>query len=243
MSVWGETVASIINRVKDVIVWSSTGNNVENLPLDLLNRAQNWLCMYKSWDYLKKVVPLTISDNRTAQLPSDINVMLDIYSTLGDIGKPSIHYYPDAPDVAERCELFCDFTVTAGHSWYVQFPSEALVTGPLYLKYAYNLPDIEEPEPNVDTYTFFPGELLVRCAQKLHIEDKGLTGDSADLAIKGFNDTLRNFEVNSQFVNQKMTLGPTDKFGNPVRIPGHSLNGQGNSGYSPYPRATFFTNR
>lgn len=238
MSVWGESVESILNRVRDIIVYSDTGNYVENYALDLLNRSQNWLCMYKSWDYLKKVVALTVSDARVAQLPSDINHIVDIYAELGEIGKPSIHYYPDAVDVAQRVELTTEFSKTSGISWYVTFPSVALVQGPLYLKYMYNLEDIAA----TDVYTFFPGELLVRCAQKLHLEDKGLTGDTVQTALTAFNDQLRNFEVNSQYVNQQMDQTIKNRFGDPLVIPGHSLSGQENHRrWSPYERSAFFS--
>lgn len=236
MSVWGESVTSILNRVKDIQIYSDTGNNVENYALDLLNRAQNWLCMYKQWDYLKKEVELTVDSDRIAQLPSDINVLIDVYDKVGGLGKPSRHYYPDAVDVSQRCELRCAFNTTTGHSWTLSFPSTALLSGQLYLLYMYNLADIAES----DTYTFFPGELLVRCAQKIHIEDKGLTGDTANLAIQAFNDQLRNFETNSQYVNHKMDLTIKNRWGDPLRLPGHRLDGQNSYGTGPYPPSTYF---
>lgn len=233
MGTWNTPVATIINRLKDILVYSDTGNNVENLPLDLINRAQMYLSTYRQWDYLKKVVALTLGDNRIATLPSDINAILDIYVDQG-IGKPSIHYYQNGNDVEERYELFDNFSATTGHSWYIQFPSTASLPGQLYLIYTYNLADITAD----DLFTFFPAEVLLRCAQVLHHEDKGITGDSSQLAINAFEKNLANFIRNSQYTNQQMDLSITNAYGDPVKIAGHSIDGRTTKHRSPYTNST-----
>lgn len=237
MGLWNDPVDTIINRLEDTLVFSTTGNYVENYPLDLLNRAQNWLSMYRPWDYMKKVQPLTLA-NYIAVLPADISTILDVYVDSEGAGKPTHHFYKDANDIAERYELFDSFTVETGHSWYIQIPFTAPIVSPLYLKYIYNLANIAEGQ----AHTFFPSELLFRTAQKIHHEDKGTTGDSIEYTMKAFNELLDSFIKNSQYTNQKMDLGVTDAWGNPVKIPGHSLTGQTPRRFSsPYQNSALLT--
>lgn len=230
MSIWKDDAATLINRVKDVLVYSDTGNNMSNYALDMINRAQAWITMYRPWDFLKKVTLLTIGDDRICSLPSDLNTILRIYMNTGDGGQ-YVDLYPDAPAVEERYELFDDFTASAGHVWYIQLPSAASIVGPLYLKYTYDLDDITAD----DNYLFYPSELLLRTAHKLHIADKGLTGDRVDNALAEFERVMANFIRNSQHNNQKMDLNLHNKYGTPTKIGGHALDGSGSIRYhSPY---------
>lgn len=230
MSIWSDDAATLIKRVKDVLVYSDTGNNVENYVLDTINRAQAWISMYRPWDFLKKIAPLTIGVDRICSLPTDLNTILRIYVN-NDDGGQYVDYYPDAPAVEERYELFDDFTASSGHVWYIQLPSAASIVGPLYLKYTYDLQDITE----ADNFLFYPSELLLRTAQKLHIGDKGLTGDRVDNALAEFERVMSNFIRNSQHMNQKMDLNVHDKYGTPKKIGGHALDGTGSVRYySPY---------
>lgn len=236
MSIWGDSAATLINRLRDILTYSDTGNHVENYALDLLNRAQSWISMYRPWDFLKKIASLTIGNDRTATLPSDLNTILQMYIDIEGVGKPSVYLYPDAPDPAERYEIFDNFSAASGHSWYIQIPSVAPLPGPLFLKYTYNLPAIAA----ADNYLFYPSELLLRTAQKLHIADKGVTGDSANLALAEFERVMGNFIRNSQYNNHKQDLGVQNKYGNPVKIGGHALDGsKGSIAYSPYLPSTF----
>jgi hypothetical protein len=230
MSIWNDNAATLINRIKDVLVYSDYGNNITNLALDMANRAQAWISMYRPWDFLKKVVTLTIGADRICSLPTDLNTILRIYVNNGDGGQ-YVDYYPDAPAVEERYELFDDFTASAGHVWYIQLPSAASIVGPLSLKYTYDLPNITAE----DQFLFYPSELLLRAAHKLHIADKGLTGDRVDNALAEFERVMANFIRNSQHMNQKMDLNIHNKYGTPVKIGGHALDGSGSIRYhSPY---------
>jgi hypothetical protein len=238
MGTWNTPVSTIINRLRDIIIFSDTGNNIENLALDLLNRAQNWLSMYRQWDYLKKVTELTVGANHIAILPSDVNSIISIYSDIEGVGKPSIYYHLNANDIAERYELYDTFSVVTGHSWYVQFPSAVPILEPLFIAYTYNLADIAP----TDSFTFYPSELLLRCAQKLHIEDKGLTGDSIDVALRAFHEQLDNFVRNSQHVNHKMDLSVKDKWGNPIKLQGYRHDGAAANGqFSSYKPSSILT--
>lgn len=231
MGLWNDPVDTIVNRLKDTLVFSDTGNNVSNYALDLLNRAQNWLSMFKQWEFLIKEAELAVGTDRIAQLPTDINTILDIFVDTGGIGVPTIHYYSNSNDPTDLYNLFDTFDATTGHSWYIRFPVNSPIEGTVYLKYTYNLPTIEAGQ----LHTFFPSELLFRCAQKLHHEDKGTTGDSIEYTIRAFNELLDSFTRNSQHTNQKMDFSIKDRWGNPLKIGGHTLNGTPQRRYfSPY---------
>lgn len=230
MGIWNDSAATLIKRVKDVLTWSDTGNNVENYALDMINRANAWISMYRPWDVCKKVSLLTIGDNRIVNLPTDLNSILRIYVDNGDGGQ-YVDLYPDAPVPEDRYELFDSFTPTAGHLWYLQLPSAASTLGPLYIKYIYNLAEITA----TDMFLFYPSELLLRTAHKLHIADKGITGDSAQVALAEFEVVMNNFIRNSQYNNQPMDLNVHNKYGTPTKISGHALDGSGSIRvYSPY---------
>lgn len=238
MGLWNDPVDTIVNRLRDTLVFSDTGNHVSNYALDLLNRAQNWLSMNRQWDFLKKTATITLDSNRQAVLPSDLNSILAIYVDVSGIGKPTVYYNVESNDVSKRYEIFDTFSVDTGHVKTITFPSNAPVLGTLILLYTYNLPNIEAGQ----TYTFFPSELLFRCAQKIHHEDKGTTGDSIEYTIKAFNELMDSFIRNSQYNNQNMDQTINDKYGNPLKIGGHLLGGYPSSKtFSPYQNSTFLT--
>jgi hypothetical protein len=238
MPLWNDPVNTNVNRLKDTLVFSVSGNHVSNYALDLLNRAQNYLQMLRQWDFLVKTSELTLSESYRVSLPSDINTILAVYVDVEGIGKPTVYYYKDAPDVAERYEVYDSFSVDTGHTWYLQFPSVSPVPGTLYVRYTYNLASIAANQ----TYTFFPSELLFRCAQKLHHEDKGTTGDSIEYTIRAYNEVLDSFIRNVQHANQKMDWGVKDRWGNPLKISGHTLNGgTAKKFFSPYQNSSILT--
>lgn len=235
---WTEPISTIRKRLRDILVFSSVGNNVSNLDLDLLNRAQMWLSQYRQWDALVKVIPMTLDSTKSMVLPSDINAILEVYVDLAGIGKPTLWYYQNAPDIAQRYTIIDTFDSSTGHSWKISFPLYGVIQGPLYMRYSYNLADFvgtDEAGNELVEYSFFPPNLLIRCAQKMHYEDKGITGDSVQVAINAFNEELRKFELNSQYNNQQLDLTIKNRYGMPIKIYGHSLDGANRAhSYSPY---------
>lgn len=235
MSNWKEPIDLIRRRLQMTMVFSSMGNAVENYDLDLLNRAQMWLSQYRPWDFLVRNIPIVLSASAFV-LPDTCNAILDIYSADGS-GIPIIHYYKDHIDPSQSYSVETTFDKSVGQVWTVSFNTTIAITSAMRLKYICNLPDFEGLE--TPEYSFFPPNLLMRCAQKMHIEDKGLTGDSQVLALNAFNEELRKFEANSQYNNQAMDLTVKNGYGQPLRIAGHKLNGSsGVAGYSSFSRST-----
>jgi hypothetical protein len=239
MANWKEPIDTIRKRLLDSIIFSNIGNNVSQLDLDLLNRAQMWLEQYRQWDFLTREIAITLDANRSYTLPEDLNSVLEVYSSLEASGKPTHHYYNNSADVENRYVLSSEFDKATGHVWKIVFAGETPIQGELILKYTYSLPDFSGSGTE---YSFFPPNLLLRCAQKLHIEDKGITGDSPQLILSSFAEELRKFESNSQYSNQPMDLTVKNKYGVPLKIHGSDLNGQGTgSHYRPYLPSTFMS--
>lgn len=244
MSNWKEPISLIRKRLRDWLVYSPVGNNVDSLDLDLLNRAQMWLSQYRQWDMLTKTVNIAVDENKTAVLPDDLNALLEVYVMLGNIGKPTLWYTANSPDIASRYTIDYTFDKATGRTATISFPFNAIIQGPLYIKYTYNLPDFvgtDEEGNELTEYSFFPPNLLLVCAKKIFSEDKGVTGDSQQLILNSFNEELRKFEMNSQYNNQAMDLTVKNKYGFPIKINGHALDGQGSGGaHSPYVPSTMF---
>jgi hypothetical protein len=240
MSNWKEPISLIRKRLQMTMIFSAQGNAVENYDLDLLNRAQMWLSQYRPWDFLTRKISIVLSGS-SFNLPDDCNAILDIFST--DISEiPVIHFTKDAVDPTQSYSVETTFDKSIGQVWTVTFIAGIASISNLRLKYICNLPDFEgedSEENEIVEYSFFPPNLLLRCAQKMHIEDKGITGDSAQLALNAFEVELRKFEANSQYNNQAMDLTVKNHYGQPLKIAGSSLNGQRSiSSYSPFSRST-----
>lgn len=240
MPVWKEPISQIRKRLNDTMVFSSTGWKMENEDLDLLNRAQQWLAQYKEWTIMTKRSVLTIASDRTAAIPVDANSIKAIYADLDGSGIPAVFYTLEDIDIAKRYLFINNFDKSTGHSWSIQFPNEAIIQGTLYIVYSFVLPDFEGTE--AAEYSFFPPNLLLRCAQKIHCEDKGITGDSAVLLVNAFNEELRKFEMNAQLNNVSYDMTPHNAYGVPVKMTGYNLqNGSGNGGHYPYKNSSFMT--
>lgn len=246
MGLWNEPISTIRKRLTDWLIVSPTGGNVENLDLDLLNRANQWLQSYRQWDMLIKMVTLSLDASRTATLPTDLKSILEVYSDDANIGKPTIWFYEDCPDVAFRYTKSYVYDKSTGGYWTIQFPSVSPLLSNPKLKYVQVLPDFTGTDAMgaaITEYSFFPPNLLLRCAQKIFSEEKGLTGDNINATLLSFREELAMFESVAQFNNQQPDLTPKNKYGMPIKIATYSMDGRGmrrsDSPYTPAQQAGF----
>ncbi len=231
MGLLNEPISIIRNRLKSWLIYSATGSNVANLDLDLLNRANMWLQAYRQWDPLVTTVTLTLA-GRSAVLPDDVKSILEVYVDNLVIGKPQIWFYENDNDVAFRYTKEYTYDPATGGFWTITFPTVSpLLTTPK-MKYIRILADFTGSGVE---YSFFPPNLLLRCAQKIFVDEKGLTGDNINAVLNAFKEELGIYEGMIQYNNQKADLSPHNKFGQPVHLNGYKMNGQQNrSGYSPF---------
>lgn len=239
MAVYKDKIATIRNRLKDWIINNPVGGYVENLDLDLLNRAQSWLCTYRPWDFLKKQTALTLSSTNIASLPDDCWQILEVYADVNGDGKPDWWYYQDDPDVSKRYVLNSTFDTATGHTWTITFPNTAVVLQALVLRYIASLADYEGTE--TDEYSFWPAELLLRCAQKIFLEENGIVNDNKNAIFASFNEQLKNFEQFAQKTNVAMDHTVKFRNGTPVKFFGHSMDGtRMRYSVTPYQPSSFF---
>lgn len=238
MSTLLEPISKIKARFEQWARFSNTGAKVQDIALDYINRAKDWLCEYRSWDRLKRQVALTLASDLSSLLPSDLVSILAVWCDSNGDGKPDWYYYRDHTDVAHRYTVAGEFDPTVGHSLTIQFPSGSNLSGSPVLEYSTGISDYTGNETE---YSFFPPSLLLRCAQKIYCEDKGKTGDDEQLLINAFWEDLRRYEQNVQHSNTVMDLTLRDAAGNPMRILGHAMDGSGGSPtVTPYVPSTWF---
>jgi hypothetical protein len=240
MPFFDEPISKIRNRLSDWLDVSTTGGAVPNLDLDLLNRAQAWLQAYRQWDSLVALATLTVAENtisgtfypKSSICPTDMRSILSIYVDSAVVGKPQIYFYEECSDVAFRYTKLYLYDPLVGGYWILSWPSVSPLLSAPKLRYVRILPDFTGEGTEI---SFFPPGLLLKCAQKLHIEEKGTTGDNVQPILLAFQEELKMYEGMSQFNNQMPDLTPKNKFGQPIKLYGHQMNGrQLRNGYSPY---------
>lgn len=209
MSYGANTYTEYKNRMNDWMKHIATGANITDRTLDLANRAQDWLIMYKPWSDLVKTQALTVTDNQ-ADFPSDFARMVHCNWDSDADGKPEGYFYNLGPSnkgyIVENT-----FTKAGGHSRVIKF-FNTLGVDPI-MKYVYKLDDFAGTGTE---YSFFPGELLLRTAQLLHIEEKGLSKIEYDMIYRSHNRLLTNYTQAHHYVNQELNRRINDSLGNEI---------------------------
>ncbi len=219
-----ETYANISNRFKDWLTdQSNTGNNVANITKDTLNRAQSKLWLYRAWDDLLKEQDLTLTSNSVA-LPADFGRVVKVFSDSDNDGKPDTYFYSNGSQ--DRGYYIRDtFTKAGGHVWTIYFYQSPSSTATLL--YVVRLTDFEDSGTE---YSFFPGDLVLRQAQLLHLEDSQLTDGNNYTAIKNdFDALMRDYEQAHQFVNEDGSPQTLDTEGQEIITEQYSLDSGGGS--------------
>jgi hypothetical protein len=238
-----EPISNIRNRLRDWLSYASTGSNVEDLDLDLLNRANRYLEDLRRWDFLRRVYAMTLTattDGQVCTLPSYITVIESIYTDSSGIGKPDCFFYENDTDVSRRYTKEYVYDKNIGGYWVITFPSMSSLLSNPKLIYKTTLDDFEGIE-GADEYAIWPSDLLIRCAQKIHVEEAGSRGFDVEGILKAYEDSLRIFETKMQYNNQRPDFVPKYSNGQPMKITNMGLNGSvRHSGQYPYPPSAFF---
>jgi len=205
---------------------------------------------YRNWDCLKITVTLTVGDNtisgtlytKSSILPTDLSTIFSVYVDNATVGKPNIYFYENDNDIAQRYtkQYIYDSSDPTKSYWLILWPSVSPLLSNPKCEYLRIVPDFTGSE--ADEYTFFPGELLLRTAQKIRIDEKGLTGDNNQALLLSFRENLAQFERMNQSNNVRPDMVPKNRFGQPIRIGGYRLDGnqRPSSAGSPYVPATWF---
>ena len=216
-----ETYLELRKRLSDWL--RSTGGDVTNLPLDLLNRAQNWLTEYRRWTDMMVSAELTAVSGETNSfyLPSDMAAFTMIFYDSDSDGKPEKYYYRHARH-DDGYEITDTFDKSTGHSWVVKFYTTPSYTPKAY--YQRKLVDFTNDEVNTQ-YSFFPGELLLRTAQLIHIEETGLTGTEVQVIINSQKGRLKDYAQAHHNVNNDLRMEINDDSGSKIKAESMDLTG------------------
>jgi hypothetical protein len=223
-------------RLKDWL--NAVGGEVSNLPLDLLNRAQNKLTMHRLWSDMLRVTELSLvsGESKTYQFPTDVAAYKYLGADVDGNGKDDTWYYAEARNY-NGYRLEDQFTKAAGHSWVAEF-----YTAPPFtprLTYQKRLEDFVGYDTAAEhsanpQYTFFPGELLMKCAQVIHIEETGLTSSEVQVLVNSYNQLLDDYTTAHQNVNTELTMELKDSEGHIIN--NESLDLGGNFGDNSFTR-------
>lgn len=195
------------------------GNNVADVALLTINRAQHNLERYDTWDGLVKDYALSLTD-KTAILPSDIGELIAVYHDSNSDGKPDWYYYRDG-DYSSGYKIRQTFNKATGHSATIQFfnnPSNTPI-----VRYKAKLADFTGEGSE---YSYFPFDLLLLEAQYIHITESGLVGNDYQAVMNRRKEILRDYRQEHQYKNNDMRVVQRDYRGWQINNDAYSLTGE-----------------
>jgi hypothetical protein len=162
------TYATIQSRLLDFLTVANDGN-VANVALDLLNRAQQYLWQLSDWRGIVKTSPLAVSSSLEAVAPADFGRLLSMWWDANGDGVPDGFFDEmGGHDPARAVSVISSFDKATGYSTKFRF-SVSPQSAP-NLTYVALLEDFAGTGTE---YSFFPAELLLKCAEMLHLEEHG----------------------------------------------------------------------
>jgi len=214
-----DVFSTIKNRLLDWLQFANTGGNVSDLALDLLNRAQRELWNYRAWEYSVRRVTLTVS-NKVATLPAGFGKVLRVFSDTNGDGLPDFYYYNRSSRADDGYYLTDSFAKATGHSWTMTFWSAPQNT--VTLEYQIILDDFNGAETE---YSFFPGELLLVRAQKIHITEAALVGNDYTAIMNREKELLLDYEHAHHYRNVDPRMELSDENGTQIENEEFDLGG------------------
>jgi len=200
----------------------SSGGSVVLLPLDLLNRAQDDLTLHKQWSNMMFTEALTPVEGepRTYSMPDGMASYQIISSDHDGDGKPDEYFY-DRSNQVKGYKVEDRFDITTGHAHVILFYRDPSVLPNVYYQKA--LTDFQDTD--TPQYSFFPSELLLRTAQKIHIEETGLTSSEVTVILNSQKTLLKNYTAIHHNVNTDLKMEILDYEGHPIQTEAINLTG------------------
>jgi hypothetical protein len=175
-------------RLSDFLTVSD-GGSVSNIAKDLLNRAQQRLWGDGDWRGLIKNAALTVDPiTFLASAPADFGRALSLFwDTNNDGIAEGFFDLGGGNNEADFAEIRETFDKATGYDTKIYFGRVPSYT-PI-LKYMATLPDFEETDSQGNAlveYSFFPAELLIRCAQVINLEEHGSRGNEFQACMNAY---------------------------------------------------------
>lgn len=199
-------------------VQAEGSSSTPDLALRYLNRAQNvlWSNPVNGWDYLiVDRVPLVLGGDTGLEvtLPTECKKIIAVYIDNNGDYRPDIYYYKDGRLVF-GFQFTANFDKATGQAHKIKFYYAP--AGQPYVKYQKTLADFvggETPE-----YSFFPGELLLLCAQSIRTREKGLVQEQQLIDLE-YRKLLKEFKAQAQHNCEDYGIEINDANGMPINIP------------------------
>ena len=216
-------LANVYNRFLD---WAddveNSGDNITNVAIDYINRAQEEIRAHRLWEELITREPLTVT-NRVASLPSDLGEIVSIGGDSNGDGKIDFYYYQDSNDEDKGYYITNTYTKAAGKSQTLTFYLSPQYT-PILL-YVKTLEDFTAAEATggTDIYLFYPESLMLAKAKEIYLLDGDLIGDELTAVQNEVRNKMADYEAGHQYVNIDIKRDMLDDEGQIVDMEGYDI--------------------
>lgn len=247
MSIWGNTIADIINCINGQSVYNTARTTIPaNLGLSVYNQAQDYLCMHKHWRDLRVDTQLSLDSDNAVTLPDDFGVCEYVYTDPAGIGKPAWFYHPYHSDISKRYTVVTTINSDTGvMSRKYVFPTTGGIAANPHVVYQKKLNDATSAEVKAATkFSFFPKTLMLVVAKKMLQDYYGIPANQDPQWINmRVEEELKKWEAYAVNDNAPLDLTPHDQFGEAIYLPGYSLDGSSSfyGARSAFSNSTLFT--
>jgi hypothetical protein len=246
--IWNDKIADIYAMINASSVYNTNRSTTPaSLGLIILNQAKDWLCMYKPWRDLRVKTQIVMDSTRRITLPSDCGLVMSVFTDPAGIGKPMWWYTLYDNDVGKRYEEeVTQDAVTGVFTRKLVWPPTVYIPATPYIIYSKILSDYTASDVAAGStkISFYPMTLMLSVAKKMLQDMYGVAANQDPNWINNRQfEELRMFEAYAYDNNMALDMSVKDRFGNPVYIPGMSLNGTQPrlSRPSPFLPSTFFS--
>lgn len=206
--------------ISDWLVNNNKGKLITDPVLSLANRAQKYLWLEREWQNLFKDVLLTIVSS-SASLPAGFGREVMIGSDMSGSGKIDF-FYKKLGGIGKGYKISDAFTKSGGHSYTITFFSPYYSSTGIWLTY---MSPLESFTGTGTENSYFPADLVVKCARYLFMTDKGMDKEY-QLYKTEYDNALLKYSNAVQHNNTDMSFKLNDSNGNPVYFEGYSLDGE-----------------
>jgi hypothetical protein len=191
-----DTLEEYANRLELWLGSANVGSKITNLRLHYLNRALEQLQIHRPWEDQIAETSLTVT-NKQATLPSDMLRILAVgYDNNSD--KKAEYYYYSQAEASKGYTIIDSFTKAAGHSKVLHLYEGA----PFEINLLRYQKRLEKYTDTGTEYLFFPGELLLKTAQLIAVEERGPGSKEYTSIHNSQKLLLREYEQAFQYQNQ-----------------------------------------
>ena len=204
------------------------GGEVEDLTLDLYNRALDFLLLEADWEELLVRYQLSSLSSNSQALPADCSRIVRCWHDSNGDGKPDWYYYEHA-NVETGYYLSSSFDINTGRSKTITF-----YRSPNYDPYIEYIKTLTHFTGEGTEYSFFPHDLLTRTAQLIHIGEADLVGKEYEAILFQQDKMMRNYKTTHQYKNRDMASQINDNAGYPIEVEDYNLTADIDRNIGPY---------